>query len=85
MVWNRKILKSGKSFCTILQRRVFLSAGLIGSRSKKKAVREYFMRLLPQIKEELHERKNKMGEMDQKWLMVDLEDQGENVCGCPAY
>ncbi|NBH35941.1 DUF3788 family protein [Clostridiaceae bacterium] len=72
--WNVKFRKSGKSLCTIYPKEGFFTVLVVIGAREKEAVEA----ILPECTKEVREiyRKTKLGN-EQKWLMIDLEDQGE--------
>lgn len=71
--WNVKFKKAGKSLCTIYPREGYFTVLLVVGKKEKPLVEE----ILPDCTEELqtiyHQTQEGNG---QRWLMVDLEDQG---------
>lgn len=72
--WNVKFRKSGKSLCTIYPKEGFFTVLVVIGAREKVAVEA----ILPECTKEVREiyKKTKLGN-GQKWLMIDLEDQGE--------
>ncbi len=72
--WNVKFKKSGKSLCTIYPREGYFTVLVVVGVKEKEAVETILWECTPQLRV-LYE-KTKTGN-GQKWLMIDLEDQGE--------
>lgn len=72
--WNVKFKKAGKALCTIYPRELYFTVMVVVGRKEKEAVED----LLPECTSELqniyHTTKEGNG---QRWLMIDLEDEGE--------
>lgn len=72
--WNVKFKKSGKSLCTIYPREGYFTVLVVIGSKVKEAVENILCDCAPELRE-LYE-KTRWGN-GQKWLMIDLEDQGE--------
>lgn len=72
--WNIKFKKSGKSLCTIYPRENYFTVLVVVGKQEKETVEL----LLPNCTLEIQEiyRQTKEGN-GQKWLMIDLEDEGK--------
>lgn len=70
--WNVKFKKSGKSLCTVYPREGFFTVLVVVG--EKEAVEAILWECTPELRG-LYE-KIRWGN-GQKWLMIDLEDQGE--------
>lgn len=72
--WNVKFKKAGKTLCTLYPRELFFSVMVVVGKREREAVE----RLLPEATAELREiyQQTKEGN-GQRWLMIDLEEQGE--------
>lgn len=72
--WNVKFKKSGKNLCTIYPRESFFTVLVVVGKKEKELVET----ILPDCTGELQEIYDRTEEGNsQKWLMIDLEDQGE--------
>lgn len=72
--WNIKFKKAGRALCTVYLREGYFTAMVVVGRKEKERVDA----ILPDCTEELQEiyARTKEGN-GQKWLMIDLEDDGE--------
>lgn len=72
--WNVKFKKSGKPLCTAYPREGFFTVLLVVGKKEKSAVEE----ILPECTVELQLLYDQTQEGNgQRWLMIDLEDEGE--------
>lgn len=72
--WNVKFKKSGKSLCTVYPREGYFTVLVVVGEKEKEAVEAILWECTSELRE-LYE-KARWGN-GQKWLMIDLEDQGE--------
>lgn len=72
--WNVKFKKSGKSLCTIYPREGYFTVLVVIGTKVKEAVEAILCDCTPELRE-LYEKARWCN--GQKWLMIDLEDQGE--------
>ena len=71
--WNVKFKKAGKTLCTIYPREFYFTVMVVVGRKEK----EYAEAILPECSLELQEIYHRTKEGNgQKWLMIDIEDQG---------
>ena len=72
--WNVKFKKAGKSLCTIYLREGYFTAMVVVGRKEKPRVEE----ILPECTADLRLLYDRTREVNgQRWLMIDLEDDGE--------
>lgn len=72
--WNVKFKKSGKTLCTLYPREGFFTVLVVVGKKEKPAVEE----ILPECTAELRLLYDHTQEGNgQRWLMIDLEDEGE--------
>ncbi|MCI9598050.1 MAG: DUF3788 domain-containing protein [Firmicutes bacterium] len=71
--WNIKFKKSGKTLCTIYPREHYMTVMIVVGRKEK----EFIEAILPECTAELQQTYHQTQEGNgQKWLMIDVEDQG---------
>lgn len=72
--WNIKFKKSGKTLCTIYPREFYFTVMVVVSKTEKASVEA----ILPNCTVELQKIYTQTKEGNgQRWLMIDLEDNGE--------
>lgn len=72
--WNMKFKKSGKTLCTVYPRENYFTALVVVGTKEKEAVEQILPELSSEIQNVYHQTKEGNG---QRWLMIDLEDEGE--------
>lgn len=73
--WNIKFRKSGKSLCTIYPKEGYFTVLVVVGKKEKEQVEALLPEFSSEIQEIYHQTEEGNG---QKWLMIDLEDAGEN-------
>ena len=72
--WNVKYKKGGRALCTIYPREGYFTVMVVVGNKEKPAVEEMLPRCTPELRESYHRTNEGNG---QRWLMIDLEDEGE--------
>ncbi len=72
--WNIKFKKAGRNLCTVYPREGYFTVMVVAGRAEKEAVQAILPECAVQMREIYGQTKEGNG---QKWLMIDLEDQGE--------
>lgn len=72
--WNVKYKKGGRALCTIYPREGYFTVMVVVGNKEKPAVEEMLPRCTPELREIYHRTNEGNG---QRWLMIDLEDEGE--------
>lgn len=73
MGWNVKFKKVGKTLCTIYPKESYFTVMVVIGRNEKDSVEEILPNCTSELQEIYDETKEGNG---QKWLMIDLEDNG---------
>lgn len=71
--WNIKFKKSGKTLCTIYPREHYMTVMIVVGRKEKEFVEAILPECTAELQQTYHQTKEGNG---QKWLMIDVEDQG---------
>lgn len=71
--WNIKFRKSGKSLCTIYPNENYFTVLVVSGKNEKEKTEEILPFCSPEIREIYFQTKESGG---QKWLMIDIEDDG---------
>ncbi len=72
--WNIKFRKSGKSLCTIYPREGYFTVLVVVGKKEKEVAEAMLQECTSELREIYDQTKEGNG---QKWLMIDLEDQGK--------
>ena len=72
--WNIKFKKAGKTLCTIYPREGYFTVMIVVGRKEREAVNGILPDCAPSLQEVYERTREGNG---QKWLMIDLEDQGK--------
>lgn len=71
--WNVKFKKAGKTLCTIYPRESFCTVMIVVGRKEKESVEAILAQCTVELQHIYYQTQEGNG---QKWLMVDLEDEG---------
>ncbi len=72
--WNVKFRKAGRSLCTVYPREGFFTVLVVVGQREKPAVEAILPDCSPELRDLYHATREGNG---QRWLMADLEDQGD--------